>query len=182
MNFFILVYLPILIDTITTRKLNFYGIIPKKPGLNVKLLVMSSFIVLLFIFAGFFLKEHWWGILPQFNFVAKNLPAIILFQVLVVAFPEEFFFRGFLQTRFGQKNLSCVRFSQAIKSGSVYISAGLFTIFHCTVDFSLESVLIFFPGFLFALLKVMSGGIFASIFLHSFSNVSSLLLASALTN
>lgn len=91
-----------------------------------------------------------------------KLPLLIVSQVLVVALPEEFFFRGYIQQRLGE-----------VMSGwhAWLLSAALFALGHYLVTFHPASLLVFFPGLLFGILRHLSGSVLAGSLFHATCNV-----------
>lgn len=114
--------------------------------------LLVSIIVLLPFFAVF---------PPEKKFAAPGLGAA-LFQLLGVAFPEEVFFRGFLQEAFGN-NLR----------GAVVVSI-LFAGAHLPGLFfygDLHAILTFFPSIIMGLLYVRTSNVVPSTIFHFFSNI-----------
>lgn len=91
-----------------------------------------------------------------------KLSLLIVSQVLVVALPEEFFFRGYMQQRLGEV-MSVTR--------AWLWSAALFALGHYLVTFHPASLLVFFPGLLFGILRRLSGSVLAGTLFHATCNV-----------
>jgi membrane protease YdiL (CAAX protease family) len=85
-----------------------------------------------------------------------------LSQLLVVALPEEFFFRGFVQGRLGEA-LSPVR--------ALVLTAVLFALGHYLVTFDPAALAVFFPGLLFGLLRQLTGSVLAGTLFHATCNL-----------
>ena len=85
-----------------------------------------------------------------------------LSQLLVVALPEEFFFRGFMQGRLGE----------VMKPGrALPLTALLFALGHYLVTFQPASLAVFFPGLLFGLLRHATGSVLAGTLFHAACNL-----------
>ena len=115
-------------------------------GLLVSLIVLSPFFAILS---------------PEKRFAALGLGAA-MFQLLGVAFPEEVFFRGFLQEAFGNN----VR-------GAVVVSL-LFAGAHLPGLFfygDLYAPLTFFPSLIMGLLYMRTSNVVPSTIFHFFSNI-----------
>jgi membrane protease YdiL (CAAX protease family) len=92
-------------------------------------------------------------------------------QVVVVALPEELFFRGFLlgllERRFPPK--------RRILGGGIglalVISAAAFAIIHLPKDGDPRALATFFPGLLFGWMRSATGSIMASTIAHASSNI-----------
>ncbi len=105
-----------------------------------------------------------------------ELPLLIAYQVFFVAIPEEFFYRGYFQTRlneiFARKWLI---FGVPMGWGSVI--AGLYFAFgHSVVELQWWHFATFFPGMAFAWLRERTGGVVAGALFHAFCNVSVVVL------
>lgn len=91
-----------------------------------------------------------------------QLAMTILSQLVVVALPEEFFFRGYLQGRladvFAQRH-------------AVPATALLFALGHYLVTFEPAALAVFFPGLLFGLLRAYTGSVLAGTLYHATCNV-----------
>jgi membrane protease YdiL (CAAX protease family) len=175
------VYLPVFVVLITRKDYHILSLGPMRKGREIKLLAVSSLMVFVLVTTAYFLSDFWWTRLAQYDLRAHKLPAVILHQIVVVAFSEEFFFRGYLQTRIEGRSLNYLSFSQVVKIKSVYLSAVLFALFHYLVGFSHDAFFVFLPGLLFAFLRVMSGGIFVPVLIHALCNILSILLVTILT-
>jgi len=92
-------------------------------------------------------------------------------QLIVVALPEELFFRGFLlgllESRFPPK--------RRILGGGVglalFISAAMFALIHLPKDGDPRALATFFPGLLFGWMRSATGSIMASTLTHAGSNI-----------
>lgn len=100
---------------------------------------------------------------------------LCLVHLLVVALPEEAFFRGYLQTaltdQFSGRSSFLFRASWAIVIASL-----LFALGHLATTPIVGRLAVFFPSLLFGALRVQTKGIGASIVLHAQCNVFSALL------
>jgi membrane protease YdiL (CAAX protease family) len=92
---------------------------------------------------------------PQFALAAAA-------QLIVVAIPEEFFFRGYLQGR-----LRAV-FSPG---GAILLSSLLFGLGHYLVDFAPARLAVAFPAVLFGLLRERTGSILPGALFHAACNL-----------
>ncbi len=101
----------------------------------------------------------------------KGWGPLIFYELVAIALPEEFFFRGYLQ---GRLNLL---FEKKWKLLGAQIGLGLlltsfiFAISHSLIQFQWWQILIFFPAMAFGWLKEKSHTITASIFLHASCNL-----------
>ena len=106
-----------------------------------------------------------------------DFASFALAQFIVVALPEEAFFRGFIQTRLDdhfrpQRQDVEKPDARGVHFGSLVLQALLFALIHFLVDgFNPARLAVFFPGLLFGLLRARRGGIGAAIVFHALCNV-----------
>ncbi len=104
---------------------------------------------------------------------------LVAYQVFFVAIPEEFFYRGYLQTRlnevFARKWLI---FGTPIGWGSV-IACLFFAFGHSLVQLQWWHFATFFPGMVFAWMRERTGGVMAGALFHAACNVLVVLLDTA---
>ena len=103
--------------------------------------------------------------------VAAHLAVLVAYHLFFVAIPEEFFYRGYLQTRLNE--VFPRRFLVAgIPFGhALWIAALFFAFGHSLVELQWWHFATFFPGLLFALMRERSGGVITGAFLHAACNV-----------
>lgn len=109
---------------------------------------------------------------PSFEpHVPKNIGAVALFQLVQVALPEEFFFRGYAQGRLDQVFRGRVRILGAQVGWGLLWANVLFALAHPLLAgpqhlASWTRLETFFPGLLFGWLRARSGGIVAPMMMH----------------
>jgi len=95
-----------------------------------------------------------------------------LTQLLVVALPEEAFFRGYVQTRLSDRWPGGKKWLGATVDARVLVlQAALFAVIHFASIPHPARLAVFFPGLLFGWLRSWRGGIGAAMLLHALSNV-----------
>lgn len=105
-------------------------------------------------------RERWW------------LLWLLLTHLVVVALPEEAFFRGWVLGRLRQALPAPKRRVLGVPFGRAHvISAALFAAVHLVVTPAPHRLLVFFPGLLFAWLAERSGAVIAPTVHHALSNV-----------
>lgn len=118
---------------------------------------------------------------PSGEFSLTFPPAMASFalaQLIVVALPEEAFFRGYLQTSLSDLGKTRVRLLGVSLSPSAWlIQAVLFAAIHFLVDPNPARLAVFFPGLMFGWVRAWRGGIGAALALHALSNLYSEILA-----
>ena len=96
-------------------------------------------------------------------------------QLLFVALPEEFFYRGYLQGRL------CALFTAGWRGAAlaVIVSAACFAAHHYLLLPAPERLLVFFPALVFGWLRHASGSIVAPVFFHAACNLFAVLVTKA---
>jgi membrane protease YdiL (CAAX protease family) len=94
--------------------------------------------------------------------------ASVTSHLLFAALPEELFFRGYVQQRLR---------SSCGASGSILLTAFLFTLAHLLVEPGWMRLAVFFPGVLMGWLRERSGGLLAPTLFHLLSNLTADFLA-----
>jgi len=167
-------YLPALLLWRRGRELEDYGLRFAPLPRGILLWLLSSVIVLLpFAFGyDYFVNSFCQKFIGKFVAcptplartlrLPPSLPLLVLSQVLVVALPEEFFFRGYAQKRLGEVMSPVLAW---------LFAAVLFALGHYLVTFHPASLLVFFPGLLFGILRGWSGSVLAGTLFHATCNL-----------
>jgi membrane protease YdiL (CAAX protease family) len=92
-------------------------------------------------------------------------------QVLVIALPEELFFRGYLLGRLEARWPSRWRLAGAPVGWPLLASALLFALGHFLVDFNPQRLAVFFPALVFGWLRARTGSIAAGTAFHASCNL-----------
>ncbi len=96
----------------------------------------------------------------------------ILVQLLLVALPEEVFYRGYLQTRFdgilGRKRRIL---GIELNIASLLLTSALFALGHIATIPHPARLAVFFPSLLFGVMRSATGGLFASVCFHASCNL-----------
>ena len=96
---------------------------------------------------------------------------LVAFHVFFVAIPEEFFYRGYFQTRLNEVLPKNGRIGGIPYGNSRWITSLFFAFGHSLVTFQWWHFSIFFPGLLFGLLREKTGGVLAAAFFHALCNI-----------
>lgn len=108
-----------------------------------------------------------------------DLWLIIPYQLLCVGFAEEYFYRGYMQTRLNHVfRPDRFRFLGATFGWSLPVTAILFTLGHSLVTWQWWQPFIIFPAFIFGWLRSRTGNILAGTLFHAFSNTAMIVLDS----
>jgi membrane protease YdiL (CAAX protease family) len=97
-------------------------------------------------------------------------------QVLVVAVPEELFFRGYLQGRLDERWPPRWQVGQATLGPGWLVASALFALGHVLVDFNPGRLAVFLPGLVFGWMRARTGALAAGALFHALCNVYSDLL------
>jgi membrane protease YdiL (CAAX protease family) len=101
----------------------------------------------------------------------------VLGQVLVIALPEEAFFRGYLQTALGRRWPPTLRVGGALVGYDVLVTSAIFALGHFATEPHPARLAVFFPSLVFGWLRARTGGIGASVAFHAACNLFASLLA-----
>lgn len=93
----------------------------------------------------------------------------LLAQLLVVALPEEAFFRGYVQTRLADPAHATDARLRA--PGVLLGQAALFALVHLASTMHVLRLAVFFPALLFGLIRAQRGGIGAALVFHALCNL-----------
>jgi uncharacterized protein len=134
----------------------------------VLLALLAAVVIYPFFWFGF---RAWWKV-DAFQ-PAPILPRLLALpeEVLVIALPEEAFYRGYLQTSL-DRNLG-KRFSiLGTRVGlALVLTSIIFALGHLLTRFDAARLAVFFPSLVFGFLRARSGGIGASVLFHALCNL-----------
>ena len=166
-----LLYVPIGVALIRKEKISYFNFSTSSFLKSIGLGILTSFLVLLPALGINHLYQTWIG---HHSFHLSPFPrfaSYFFFELVVVALPEEFFFRGYLLERANQI------FGKSFKLLGTHIGLGLpvvsliFAISHSLIQYQWWHLLIFFPALLFGWLREKTGTITASVFFHATCNL-----------
>jgi membrane protease YdiL (CAAX protease family) len=92
-------------------------------------------------------------------------------EVLVVALPEELFFRGYVQGRLAEAWPARRRLLGAPVGGALVAASALFALCHLAVQGNPATLAVFFPGLVFGWLRARSGSILPGTLFHALCNL-----------
>jgi membrane protease YdiL (CAAX protease family) len=114
---------------------------------------------------------HWRGGFSGDALVASELIELAAVQLVVVALPEELFFRGFLLALLERAWPPRRRFLGGGVGWALIVSALMFAVIHVPKHGDLRALATFFPGLLFGWMRSATGSILAPVLAHAGSNV-----------
>lgn len=165
-----LLYLPVLLSM---KKRESVGYVDRTWGVFVRgisaalaasLVIFPLAIAVNHFYQGFFGNEYETSRFPGFwNFA--------LAQLVLVSFPEEFFFRGYFQERLQVLFRRRWKIFGISAGPGLFLCAALFALSHSLVSFQWWHSLIFFPALVFGWLRERTGTITAPILFHFLCNL-----------
>lgn len=168
------IYVPVMVLWWRKRKIDF---LDNSPGMffrGVLFFVVSAVI----IFPPYFLGSHFWMVMVygRKSFQLAPFPDFwktAVFQLLLVALPEEFFFRGYMQGALNTVFKARWRVFGAQLGFAWLLTAAVFALSHSFVNYQWWHFSIFFPALVFGWLREKTGSITAPILFHALSNIAS---------
>jgi len=143
----------------------------------------AAVVVALITFPIFALSHHVWQELLGHPWrmwrVPDDLVVVWLKNTLLIALPEELFYRGFLETRLERLWPTRRTFLGLPLGRTVVLASALFALGHFLGEYNPARLGPFFPAFVFSALTRRSGSITGAVAYHGASNAFSFLLAAA---
>lgn len=114
----------------------------------------------------------WWSPDRPFSPVLRTaLLDEVLGQSLVIALPEEAFYRGYLQSALDQAWRPRWRVLGATVGPALVVSSAVFAVGHVLTEVHPSRLAVFFPSLVFGWLRARSGGIGAAVSFHAACNL-----------
>ena len=115
----------------------------------------------------------WWHAGGTFALGPRPLGAIneVFGQLIIIALPEEAFYRGYLQTRLDDVWAPRVRILGAEVGLGLVVASVIFALGHLATIHQPARLAVFFPSLVFGWLRAKTGGIGASLTFHALCNV-----------
>lgn len=149
-------------------------------GLSTFVLLSVTFVTLV----PYTLVYRWWHNVTgpvqwahAWHGVLRDAPG----QLLMVALPEEVFFRGYLQTALDRQFVTKIRIFGAEIGLGLLISSAIFAVGHVLTRPQPARLAVFVPSLLFGWMRARTGGVGASIAFHAVCNLLSAALLRGLT-
>jgi membrane protease YdiL (CAAX protease family) len=120
--------------------------------------------------------SRWLGLAGARLRLPPDFVWLALSQIVVVAVPEELFFRGYLLGRFEERWPSTRRLFGAPVGWPLLMSSVLFAAGHVLVDFDVQRLAVFFPALAFGWMRARTGSIAAGALFHALCNLLSEIL------
>ncbi len=114
----------------------------------------------------------WWHVKAPFHLPRLNsLVADLSGQLLVIALPEEAFYRGYLQSALDEAWKPRIRLLGAELGPSLLVTSTLFALGHLCTEFNAARLAVFFPSLVFGFLRSRTRGIGAGLVFHALCNL-----------
>jgi uncharacterized protein len=114
----------------------------------------------------------WWRIRVPFHAAAlSSLGNDVLGQLLVIALPEEAFYRGYLQSALDEVWRPRWRVLGADIGPGLLLASALFAAGHLCTEFNAGRLAVFFPALVFGWLRSRTRGVGAGIVFHALCNL-----------
>ncbi len=167
-----MVYLPVIRSEKHGQPLSAYGIHLKNWH---KEIGFAAFWMLL-TYPLFLLGNHFWQTMVyhrslSFALPEKHLAMIWLEQTLFIALPEEFFYRGWMQTVFTRRWPAAFKILGGDFGKALFITSALFALGHLASIPLPFRLAVFFPSLLFCWMRAKRNSLIAPILYHGMSNV-----------
>jgi membrane protease YdiL (CAAX protease family) len=120
--------------------------------------------------------SSWHGFSAWHLRLPNDFLVLAMSQILVVAVPEEVFFRGYLLARFEECWPSRRRFLGATVGRPLLLTSVLFALGHFLVDLQPARLAVFFPALAFGWMRSRSGSIAPGAVFHALCNLLSEIL------
>ncbi|MFQ5665470.1 MAG: myxosortase family intramembrane protease [Candidatus Binatia bacterium] len=160
---------PFAVLTVSRRSYAAYGLSVRRPGSAGLHATVIGTIFVPYAVAHWALASYWSGATLHFRLPDSFLRSVFD-QVLLIGLPEEFFFRGYLQTQLDQAWGRPYRFGAAPWGVGLPVAALLFATCHL-INGGPVRLIVFFPGLLYGWLRARTGTILVPALYHAGSNL-----------
>jgi membrane protease YdiL (CAAX protease family) len=167
----VFIALPVIAARLRDEPLDTYGIGSRRAPFEIGFALLMALVIFPPFVAGYHVYQQvWFNHAPHLAW-PRNLYAISVTHLLLVALPEELFYRGFIQEKLRRALPGGVRLLGATFGPAIILTAALFALGHFVVDFRPMRLGVFFPALLFGWIKERTGTITAPMLFHAMSNI-----------
>jgi|LSQX01.3.fsa_nt_gb membrane protease YdiL (CAAX protease family) len=165
--------LPVLVLDRSDKPYLRYGLHAGRPIPGLLWAVAAAALTFTPIAAAVFAFPALWGVSPEHFRLAlpPDFAVLALSHFIVVALPEEFFFRGYLLGRLDDLFPQRRRFLGIDAGPGFVLQAALFALGHFVVDFQPARLAVFFPALVFGWLRLRTGSIAPAVIYHGSANL-----------
>ncbi|MDX1387372.1 MAG: type II CAAX endopeptidase family protein [bacterium] len=167
----ILIYVPLWVFHRRKEKMAFFEGNLKSLLISIGWFLAVSLVIFPLIEIG---NRFYQDIIFHRHYVGGNYQGMLqfaFFQLVVVAIPEEIFYRGFMQPQFNRLWGRPWRFLGAPFGKGLIFTSFLFALSHSLIQLQWWHFSIFFPGLVFGWLRERTGAVTASALFHATSNL-----------
>ncbi|MBN1283338.1 MAG: CPBP family intramembrane metalloprotease [Proteobacteria bacterium] len=169
---YLLLGAPLIVLWRRRRPLDFFSIASKDLVSSLKAFAVASVV----LFPPFLVAAHFWQTIVggHSGFSPAGFPGFInmmLMQLVLVALPEEFYFRGYFQSAMNAVFLKRWRFLGIDLGWGFFITAAVFAVAHTMITYRWWHFSIFFPALVFGWLRERTNNIVAPTLFHAASNL-----------
>jgi hypothetical protein len=131
------------------------------------------------VFPPFWLGyKLWFGLEQPFQLeLREGFWDEALGHLLVIALPEEMFYRGYLQSAIDDATKARRRLLGVLVGPGLLLASAIFAVGHLLATPLVTRLAVFFPALLFGWLRVRTGGIGSAVLVHACSNIFASILA-----
>jgi len=169
-------WLPIGVMIGRGRDFAVYGLTLRDWPRSLRWALLSALIVLPLYAFGHVLWQKHFGHAPHLH-LGRALIVVFFRHLLVVALPEELFFRGYVQTLLGQRLHRTAPRWLGERWPAIVATSLLFALAHLAVDGQPARLAVFFPALLFGWLRERTGSLLAPVLVHTLANLTVFILA-----
>ena len=167
----VLIYPPVIIGMLQKKTMTYWDYsVPllKKSFVDFALVSLILFPVS-FVVNGFYQK-----IIFGAQYHPAELPHLLIYigtQIFLIALPEEFFFRGYMQQNLSEVWPATKKFLGVPFGRAQIFTAIIFALSHSLITVAWWHAFIFFPALVFGWLREKTGTIWAGVLFHAACNV-----------
>ncbi|UCD85078.1 MAG: CPBP family intramembrane metalloprotease [Deltaproteobacteria bacterium] len=167
------VYVPTVIISIGKRQIEDYGITIRRWWGGVGYTLLLGAVTFPPFFLGYWLYRSLGFTLGLGTGGAppEGWMALAVYQVFFIALPEEYFYRGYVQSRLNQAFPRGFRVLKVDFGWALIVAALLFALGHFIISLQWWQMNVLFPGLLFGWLRERSGSIIAPTLFHGLCNI-----------
>lgn len=165
-------YLPLPFILIRNKRLSAYGI---SWGSGIKGLLETLLMCVVVLVPFYLLYFHFYPIKWTYRALPADFFSLLFAQFLVVALPEEFFFRAYIQTEL--ESLSRTKWKiLGTELGLGWLSASfIFAVAHLATSPYLSRLFVFFPGIVFGWCRARTKSVLFPAVMHTIFNLTFLI-------
>jgi membrane protease YdiL (CAAX protease family) len=140
---------------------------------TLRALAWAAFLALLTFGPFWFGWSWWWHARGHFHLDPPRVETLneAFGQLVIIALPEEAFYRGYLQSRLDDAWAPRWRVLGAQIGPGLFVGAAIFALGHFATIREPARLAVFFPALLFGWLRARTGGVGASVAFHALCNI-----------